>query len=86
MNPKNITLREVLLIYIPKIWENDVEYESTLGAADIYYETAPFVEKSNQEDTKQGYYKSVGHGYTAHGGETSNGNVVQYAIKKWFLK
>ena len=86
LDPKKISLREVLFIYIPRIWENDVEYESTLRDADIYYGTAPFLGKSNQEDLKRGYYKTVGHGYTARGGETSKKNVVQYDCKKLTLE
>lgn len=47
LDPKNISLKEVLFIYIPKIWDNNVEYQRILEAADTYHQTAPFVGKSN---------------------------------------
>lgn len=82
LNSSDLSLNHVLFIYIHEIWNNDlVAYQSTLADADIYYETAPFKGKSNQEDPKRGYYKFVGHGYIAHGGIDSRGNVVPYDRK-----
>ena len=69
-------------LFIPEIWNNDlVAYQSILANVDIYYETAPFKEKSNQQDPKRGSYKSVGHGYIAHEGRISRGDVVPYDRK-----
>ena len=58
-----------------------IAYQSILADADIYYETAPFKERSNQQDSKRCIYKSVGHVYIAHGGENSRGDVVPYDRK-----
>ena len=82
LNSSDLSLNHVLFIYIPEIWNNDmVAYQSILADADMYYETAPFKGRSNQQDPKRGIYKSVGHGYIAHGGSSSKGDVVPYDRK-----
>jgi hypothetical protein len=82
LNLSELLFHHVLFIYIPEIWDNDlVDYQTALAAADQYYETAPFKGKSNQQDPKRGYYKSVGHRYMAHGGIGSQGSVVPYGQK-----
>jgi hypothetical protein len=78
--------QNVLFIYIPEIWNNDlVAYQSILADADIYYETAPFKGRSNQQDPKRGFFKSVGHGYIAHGEEVQ-GVMWYHMIVKSCLK
>jgi hypothetical protein len=61
LNSSDLSLNHLLFIYILEIWNNDmVAYQSTLANANMYYETAPFKGKSNQQDPERGYYKFVG--------------------------
>ena len=82
MNIKDLKFDHILMIYIPNMWTNDLDYQRTLVEANHYYETSPYVAKKNQKNPKRGTYKSVSHGYVAHGGAKSKGNVIKYNNKK----
>jgi hypothetical protein len=68
----------VLLMYLPNMWKDKYDYERTVVDVNLYYETSPYEAKKNQQDPKRGWYKSVSHGYSAHSGEKSQGNIVMY--------
>ena len=77
MKIEDLSLDHVIMIYIHNMWTKDLDYQQTLEA-NHYYETSPYVAKKNQKSPKRGKYKSVSHGYLAHGGTKSKGNVVKY--------
>jgi len=82
MNIEDLKFDHVIMIYIPNIWTNEFDYQRTLVQTNHYYETSPYAAKKNQKNPKRGKYKSVSHGYVAHGGIKSKGNVVKYHQNK----
>jgi hypothetical protein len=53
------------------MWNNDCDYKRTLIDANHYHETSFYEAKKNQQDSKQGKFKVVNHGYLKHRGERS---------------
>jgi len=82
MNIENLKFDHVIMIHIPNIWTNEFDYQQTLVEANHYYETSTYAAKKNQNNPKQGEYKSLSHGYVAHGGTKSKGNVAKYHQNK----
>lgn len=76
-----LSFQNILLIYIPKIRKSPFMYATIVSTVNMHYKSTPFEAKKNQKDPKRGRYKSVSHGFTAHGGDTSLGNMVRYAQK-----
>ena len=60
------------------MWDDDFDYQRTLVEVNHYYETFSSEVKKNQQDPKQGRYKSMNHRHAAHGGKKSQRNVVMY--------
>jgi hypothetical protein len=58
------------------MWDND--YQQTLIDANYYYETSCYEAKRNQQNLQHEKYKIVSHGYSKHGSEKSQWNVVMY--------
>ena len=83
LNLSDISLNRVLFIYPFEMWINNlVAYQIILADVILYYKIAPFKGRSNQQNPKRGSYKSVGHGYIAHGGRSLRGDVVSYDRRK----
>ena len=75
----DISFKNILLIYIPNIWKDSpFDYARTVVTVNMYYESSLFKGRNNKKDPKRGKYKSTSHGFTAHGGEKSLGNMVRY--------
>jgi hypothetical protein len=60
------------------LWNNDYNCQWIFVDANHYYETSLYEVQQNQQNPKWGKYKLVSHGYLAHEGEKSQGNVVMY--------
>jgi hypothetical protein len=78
-NTKTLKLDHVILIYIPKMLDEDT-YGCTLRLANVYYEGAPLYENRNKQKAQnlhRGFYKNISHGYTSNACIAS-GNVVPY--------
>ena len=78
LNIENLKFDQVILMYLPYMWNNDLNYQKTLIEANHHFKTSPCEGKENQKDPKYNKYKYDSHGYFVHGGAKSKGNVVMY--------
>jgi hypothetical protein len=78
-NTKTLELDHVILIYIPKMLDEDT-YGSTLRLANVYYEGVSLYENMSKQkalNPHHEFYKNINHDYTSNVGIAS-GNVAPY--------